>query len=35
VVKLALSTHDAGGITEKDFSLAAAIDRKSVARKSV
>jgi 4a-hydroxytetrahydrobiopterin dehydratase len=24
-VKLALSTHDAGGITEKDFSLAAEI----------
>ena len=35
VVKLALTTHDAGGISEKDFSLAAAIDRKSVARKSV
>jgi len=35
VVRLALSTHDASGITEKDFSLAAAIDRKSVARKSV
>ncbi len=35
VVKLALSTHDVSGITEKDFALAAAIDRKSVARKSV
>ena len=35
VVKLALSTHDVGGISEKDFSLAAAIDKKSVARKSV
>jgi len=35
VVKLALSTHDVGGISEKDFALAAAIDRKSVARKSV
>jgi 4a-hydroxytetrahydrobiopterin dehydratase len=28
-VKLALSTHDVGGISEKDFSLAAAIDRRS------
>ena len=35
VVKLALSTHEVGGISEKDFALAAAIDRKSVARKSV
>ena len=35
VVKLALSTHDVGGISDRDFSLAAAIDRKSVARKSV
>jgi 4a-hydroxytetrahydrobiopterin dehydratase len=26
-VKLALSSHDAGGITEKDFSLAAEIGR--------
>ena len=35
VVKLALSTHDVGGISDKDFSLAAAIDRKSVRAKSV
>lgn len=35
VVKLALITHDVGGISEKDFALAAAIDRKSAARKSV
>ncbi len=35
VVKLALSTHEVGGISEKDLALAAAIDRKSVARKSV
>lgn len=34
-VRLALSTHDAGGITEKDFALAAAIDQLSVARKAV
>jgi 4a-hydroxytetrahydrobiopterin dehydratase len=34
-VRLALSTHDAGGITEKDFALAAAIDRLSVVRKAV
>ena len=26
-VTLALSTHDAGGITEKDFEFAAAADR--------
>lgn len=25
-VRLALTTHDAGGLTEKDFALAAAID---------
>jgi 4a-hydroxytetrahydrobiopterin dehydratase len=35
VVRLALSTHDAGGISERDFSLAAAIDRMSTVRKSV
>ena len=35
VVRLSLSSHDVGGISEKDFALAAAIDRKSVARKSV
>ncbi|MEO5761567.1 MAG: 4a-hydroxytetrahydrobiopterin dehydratase [Vicinamibacteria bacterium] len=35
LVKLALSTHDAKGITEKDFALAKAIDRRSVSRKSV
>ena len=35
LVKLALSTHDAGGITEKDFQLAKAIDRLSSVRKSV
>jgi pterin-4a-carbinolamine dehydratase len=34
-VKLALSTHDVLGISEKDFALAAAIDRKSVRRKTV
>jgi len=34
-VKLALSTHDVGGISEKDFSLAAAIDRKSATPASV
>ena len=34
-VRLALSTHDAGGITEKDFALAAAIDRLSIVRKEV
>jgi 4a-hydroxytetrahydrobiopterin dehydratase len=26
-VKLALSTHDAGGLTEKDFALAATFDQ--------
>lgn len=35
MVKLALSTHDVGGISDKDFSLAGAIDRKSAVRKSV
>jgi 4a-hydroxytetrahydrobiopterin dehydratase len=35
VVKLALSTHDVSGISEKDFALAGAIDRKSVAAKAV
>jgi 4a-hydroxytetrahydrobiopterin dehydratase len=28
-VRIALSTHDAGGITEKDFELAAEIDKVS------
>ena len=31
-VKLSLSTHDVGGISEKDFSLAAAINQKGAAR---
>ena len=31
-VTLALSTHDAGGITEKDFDFAAAADRIFAAR---
>ena len=35
VVKLALSTHDAGGISEKDFALAGAIDRKSAPQSTV
>lgn len=35
VVKLALSTHDVGGISEKDFALAGAIDQKSGATKTV
>ena len=35
VVKLALSTHDAGGISDRDFDLARAIDAQSAARKSV
>lgn len=34
-VKLSLSTHDVGGISEKDFALAAAIDRRAVASRSV
>ncbi len=32
VVRLALSTHDAGGISDKDFSLAGAIDGMSAVR---
>ena len=35
LVKLALSTHDVSGISGRDFSLAAAIDARSKARKSV
>lgn len=35
VVRLALRTHDVSGISLKDFSLAAAIERDSLARKSV
>jgi len=35
VVKLALSTHDVGGISDRDFSLARAIDAQSGALKSV
>lgn len=35
VVKLALSTHDVSGVSEKDFSLARAIDQKSAVRKAV
>ena len=35
VVKLAISTHDAGGVSERDFSLARAIDAQSGAPKSV
>ena len=34
VVRLALSTHDVGGISDRDFALAASIDGKSVARES-
>jgi 4a-hydroxytetrahydrobiopterin dehydratase len=34
-VRLALSTHDAGGVSDLDFSLARAIDRKSAPRNSV
>ena len=34
-VRLALSTHDVGGISDRDFALAAAIDRNSTARKAV
>ncbi len=33
VIKLALSTHDVGGVSDKDFSLARAIDGQSAARK--
>ena len=32
-VRLALSTHDVGGVSDLDFSLASAIDRKSSPRK--
>lgn len=32
-VRLGLSTHDVGGVSEKDFSLAREIDKKSVVRK--
>lgn len=35
LVKLALSTHDAGGISSKDVSLAGQIDGLSALRKSV
>ncbi len=35
VVRLALSTHDVSGISDRDFSLAAAIDGKSKASKAV
>lgn len=35
LVKLALSTHDAGGISVKDVSLAGQIDGLSALRKSV
>lgn len=34
VIKLALSTHDVGGVSDKDFSLARAIDAQSAARRS-
>jgi len=34
LVKLALSTHDVGGISDRDFSLARAIDGQSTASKS-
>ena len=34
VIRLALSTHDVGGVSEKDFSLARAIDGQSTARRS-
>ena len=33
VIKLALSTHDVGGVSDRDFSLARAIDGQSAARK--
>jgi len=35
LVRLALSTHDVSGISDRDFALAAAIDGKSRASKSV
>lgn len=35
LVRLALVSHDAGGITEKDFSLASRIDLLSAPRKAV
>ena len=35
VVKLALSTHDVGGVSDKDFSLARDIDAQSSERKPV
>jgi 4a-hydroxytetrahydrobiopterin dehydratase len=35
LVKLALSTHDVSGISDRDFALAATIDARSKARKSV
>lgn len=35
VVKLALSTHDVSGISERDFSLARAIDNQSIARQAI
>lgn len=35
VVRLALRTHDVSGISLKDFSLAAAIEKESRAKKSV
>jgi 4a-hydroxytetrahydrobiopterin dehydratase len=34
VVKLALSTHDVGGVSDRDFALARAIDGQSAARRS-
>ena len=35
LVKLALSTHDVGGISKKDFQFARAVDQLSSVRKSV
>jgi 4a-hydroxytetrahydrobiopterin dehydratase len=35
LVRLALATHDAGGITEKDFALASQIDLLSAPAKAV